>query len=51
MTAHIDVLTTNQLAQAYRASQGWKLRTDSRRFSWVRKGVTTFDCVVPSTPG
>ncbi|MDD2880805.1 MAG: GNAT family N-acetyltransferase [Rhodoferax sp.] len=36
--AHIDVLTTNQLAQTYWGSQGWKRRTDIQRFSFVRKG-------------
>ena len=38
LKAHIDVLTTNRLAQVYWASQGWKLRTDIHRFSFVHKG-------------
>lgn len=35
---HIDVLTTNQLAQAYLNSQGWQLQADIHRFSCVRNG-------------
>ncbi len=33
---HIDVFKTNESAQLYWASQGWRLRTDIHRFSFVR---------------
>ena len=35
---HIDVLTSNQPGLAYWGHQGWKLRTDIHRMSFVRKG-------------
>jgi ribosomal protein S18 acetylase RimI-like enzyme len=35
---HIDVFKTNTLAAAYWESQGWKLRTDIHRYSFVRSG-------------
>ncbi|MDB5978767.1 MAG: GCN5-related N-acetyltransferase [Nevskia sp.] len=33
---HIDVLKTNTLASTYWESQGWKLRTDIHRYSFIR---------------
>ena len=36
---HIDVVTTNDLGVAYWESQGWKLRTDIKRYSLVRTGA------------
>lgn len=33
---HIDVFKTNDLASAYWESQGWTLRTDIDRYSFVR---------------
>lgn len=33
---HIDVLKTNTLASSYWESQGWKLRTDIHRYSFIR---------------
>jgi len=36
LKSHLDVLKTNALAPAYWASQGWKLRSDIHRYSWVR---------------
>ena len=36
LKSHIDVLKTNALASAYWESQGWKLRTDIKRYSFVR---------------
>ena len=35
---HIDVFKTNALASAYWDSQGWTLRTDIHRYSFVRSG-------------
>ena len=35
---HIDVLKTNALASSYWESQGWKLRTDIQRYSFIRSG-------------
>lgn len=34
--SHVDVLKTNELAAAFWASQGWKLRSDIDRHSLVR---------------
>lgn len=36
--SHIDVLQENHSAHAYWESRGWKLRTDIRRYSFVRSG-------------
>lgn len=36
--SHVDVLKTNAGAHAYWASQGWQLRTDIDRYSFVRRG-------------
>jgi ribosomal protein S18 acetylase RimI-like enzyme len=36
--SHIDVLNENEVGIAYWESQGWKLRTDIKRFSFVRSG-------------
>ena len=36
--SHIDVYRTNELARAYWESQGWKLRTDTHRYSYIRNG-------------
>lgn len=33
---HIDVFRTNELAQRYWESQGWQLRTDILRYSFIR---------------
>ena len=38
--SHIDVLNENQTGIAYWESQGWKLRTDIKRYSMVRGGGT-----------
>ena len=38
LKSHIDVLKTNELAPAYWESQGWKIRSDIYRYSWVRSG-------------
>ena len=38
LKTHIDVFKTNELAQSYWSSQGWKLRADIHRFSFVRSG-------------
>jgi ribosomal protein S18 acetylase RimI-like enzyme len=38
LKCHIDVFKTNALASAYWESQGWTLRTDIRRYSFVRSG-------------
>lgn len=38
LKTHIDVLQTNPLAQRYWEGRGWKLRTDIRRYSFVRSG-------------
>jgi ribosomal protein S18 acetylase RimI-like enzyme len=35
---HIDVFQTNTLASAYWESQGWTLRTDIKRYSFIRTG-------------
>ncbi|MDB5973706.1 MAG: N-acetylglutamate synthase [Nevskia sp.] len=35
---HIDVLKINTLASTYWESQGWKLRTDIHRYSFIRSG-------------
>lgn len=35
---HIDVFKTNALASAYWESQGWTLRTDINRYSFIRSG-------------
>ncbi len=35
---HIDVFQTNTSASAYWESQGWKLRTDIKRYSLIRNG-------------
>lgn len=36
--SHVDVLKTNELAQAYWTSRGWQLRTDIHRYSFVGNG-------------
>lgn len=36
--SHIDVFKANALAATYWESQGWKLRTDINRYSFVRGG-------------
>lgn len=36
--SHVDVLRSNELAQAYWASQGWQRRDDIHRYSLVRGG-------------
>jgi ribosomal protein S18 acetylase RimI-like enzyme len=38
LKSHLDVLKTNAMAPAYWARQGWKLRSDIHRYSWVRSG-------------
>lgn len=38
LKCHIDVLKTNDLAMAYWESQGWILRTDIHRYSFIRGG-------------
>lgn len=35
---HIDVFKTNDLANAYWERQGWKLRTDTNRYSIILGG-------------
>ena len=35
---HIDVFNTNELAKTYWSSQGWTLRTDICRYSFIRSG-------------
>jgi ribosomal protein S18 acetylase RimI-like enzyme len=35
---HVDVLRSNEAGQAYWERQGWKLRDDIRRYSYVRDG-------------
>lgn len=35
---HLDVLRTNQAAADYWQSQGWQLRTDIDRYSFIRSG-------------
>jgi ribosomal protein S18 acetylase RimI-like enzyme len=34
--SHLDVLKSNELAHAYWSSQGWTLRTDIDRYSFIR---------------
>jgi ribosomal protein S18 acetylase RimI-like enzyme len=41
LKTHIDVLVTNELAQTYWKSQGWKMRSDILRYSFIRKGGET----------
>ena len=36
--SHIDVLQENHSAHSYWEGRGWKLRTDIRRYSFVRSG-------------
>ena len=36
--SHIDVLKTNDAGIAYWESQGWKLRTDIHRYSFIQAG-------------
>ena len=36
--SHVDVFRTNDLAHAFWIGQGWKLRTDIDRFSFIRGG-------------
>jgi len=36
--SHVDVFRTNDLAHAFWTGQGWKLRTDIDRFSFIRGG-------------
>ena len=36
--SHVDVFKTNDLAHAFWRSQGWKLRTDIDRYSFIRGG-------------
>jgi N-acetylglutamate synthase len=36
MKSHIDVFRTNELGQAFWESQGWKLREDIYRYSFIR---------------
>jgi ribosomal protein S18 acetylase RimI-like enzyme len=36
--SHIDVFKTNESAQAFWESRGWKLRTDIHRYSIIRAG-------------
>jgi hypothetical protein len=36
--SHIDVLKTNESGASYWERQGWKLRTDIDRYSYVRSG-------------
>jgi N-acetylglutamate synthase len=38
LKTHIDVLKTNEVAQAYWNSRGWKLRSDIHRYSLIRSG-------------
>lgn len=38
LKSHIDVLKNNDIASTYWESQGWKLRTDINRYSFVRAG-------------
>ena len=39
LKCHIDVFKTNELGAAYWESQGWKLRTDIKRYSFVRSSA------------
>jgi N-acetylglutamate synthase len=36
--SHVDVFRSNELAQAFWKGQGWKLRTDTHRYSHIRNG-------------
>jgi len=38
LKSHIDVFKTNELAAAYWQSQGWQLRSDIDRYSFIRSG-------------
>ena len=38
LTSHIDVLATNEAGQRFWMRRGWMLRTDLRRYSFVRSG-------------
>jgi len=38
LKSHIDIFRTNKLAITYWESQGWKLRNDIHRYSFVRGG-------------
>jgi len=38
LKSHIDVMQTNAPGCAYWESQGWKLRTDTHRYSLIRSG-------------
>jgi ribosomal protein S18 acetylase RimI-like enzyme len=37
--SHVDVFRTNEAAQAYWESQGWRLRTDTHRYSYIRNAA------------
>ena len=37
---YIDVFRSNDLAQSYWESQGWQLRDDILRYSFIRNGQT-----------
>jgi ribosomal protein S18 acetylase RimI-like enzyme len=39
--SHVDVLKSNEDGSSYWESQGWKLRTDIDRYSFVRSGNET----------
>ncbi len=39
LKCHIEVFGSNTLASAYWESQGWRLRTDINRYSFVRTGA------------
>ncbi|NKI96404.1 GNAT family N-acetyltransferase [Rhizobacter sp. SG703] len=39
LKSHVDVFRTNALAQAYWEHQGWQLRTDIHRYSFVSGGL------------
>jgi len=38
LKCHIDVIKTNSLATIFWESQGWKLRTDIHRYSFIQRG-------------
>jgi ribosomal protein S18 acetylase RimI-like enzyme len=38
LKSHIDVLATNEAGQRFWTRRGWMLRTDLRRYSFVRSG-------------
>ncbi len=40
LKSHVDVIKTNALAAAFWEHQGWKLRSDIDRYSFVRSGST-----------